>query len=78
MLRSNPLVALDVGMANESLTPMMNALVAWVPSMTSTTAFTWGLTNPDFTEAIGTWSQALISGEYTAEEFIQEMSMAVK
>lgn len=78
MLRSNPLVALDVGMANESLTPMMKALVAWIPSMTSTTAFTWGLTNPDFTEAIGTWSQALISGEYTAEEFIQEISAAVE
>lgn len=45
-----------------------------IPSMTSTTAFTWGLTNPIFTEAVGTWAQALISGEYTAEEFIQELS----
>lgn len=77
-LRSNPLVALDVGMTNDSLTPMMNALVEWIPSMTSTTAFTWGLTNPDFTEAIGTWAQALISGQYTAEEFVQEVSAAVE
>jgi raffinose/stachyose/melibiose transport system substrate-binding protein len=77
-LRNNPLVALDVGMTNETLPAMMKSLVSWIPSMTSTTAFTWGLTNQSFTEAIGTWAQALISGEYTAEEFIKEVSTAVK
>lgn len=77
-LRASPLVALDVGMTNDSLPPMMKELVDTIPSMTSTTAFTWGLTNPIFTEAIGTWAQALISGEYTADEFIKELSAIVK
>ena len=35
-------------------------------------------TNPTFTEAIGTWSQALISGEYTAEEVINEIAAAME
>lgn len=77
-LRSNPLVALDVGLTNDALTPMMNDLVAAIPQMTSTTAFTWGLTNATFTESIGTWTQALISGEYTAEEFVTEMTAATE
>ena len=77
-LRSSPLVALDVGMTNENLDPMMQELVATIPTMTSTTAFTWGLTNATFTEAIGTWSQALISGEYTAEEVIEEIASVME
>lgn len=77
-LRANPLVALNVGMTNDSLPPMMKQLVDTIPSMTSTTAFTWGLTEPIFTEAIGTWAQALISGEYTADEFIEELSNLAK
>ena len=77
-LRSSPLVALDVGMTNENLPKMMQDLVAAIPAMTSTTAFTWGLTNPTFTEAIGTWSQALISGEYTAAEVIDEIAAVME
>ena len=46
--------------------------------MTSTTAFTWGLTNATFTEPIGTWSQALISGEYTAAEVIDEIAAVME
>ena len=77
-LRSSPLVALNVGMTNDQLPKMMQDLVAAIPEMTSTTAFTWGLTNTTFTEAIGTWSQALISGEYTAEEVIDEIAAAME
>lgn len=73
-LRNNPLVALNVGMTNDTLPQMMQDLVAAIPSMSSTTAFTWGLTNNTFTEGVGTWTQALISGEYTVDEFIEEMS----
>ncbi|MFH1512196.1 MAG: extracellular solute-binding protein, partial [Bacillota bacterium] len=76
-LRNNPLVALNVGMTNDTLPAMMNALVAAIPSMTSTTAFAWGLTNPVFADAIGSWSQALISGEYTVDEFVSEISAAM-
>ena len=46
--------------------------------MTSTTVFTWGLNNATFTEAIGTWSQALVSGEYTAAEVIDEIAAAME
>ena len=77
-LRSSPLVALDVGMTNDNLPKMMQDLVATIPSMTSTTAFTWGLTNATFTEAIGTWSQALISGEYAAQEVIDEIAAVME
>jgi len=77
-LRSSPLVALDVGMTNDELPKMMQELVATIPTMTSTTAFTWGLTNATFTEAIGTWSQALISGEYTAAEVIDEIAAVME
>ena len=78
VLRSSPLVALDVGMTNDELPVMMQDLVATIPTMTSTTAFTWGLTNPTFTEAIGTWSQALISGEYSAQEVIDEIAAVME
>ncbi len=77
-LRNNPLVALDVGMTNDQLPKMMQDLVETIPTMTSTTLFTWGLTNPTFTEAIGTWSQALVSGEYTAEEVISEIAAVME
>jgi len=73
ILRGSPLVALDTGMTNDELPRMMQDLVETIPNMTSTTLFTWGLTNPVFNDAISTWSQALISGEYTAEEVISEI-----
>jgi raffinose/stachyose/melibiose transport system substrate-binding protein len=78
MLRNNPLVAVNTGLVNDKLPKMMQDLVAEMPNMTSTTAFTWGLTNPTFTEAIGTWSQALISGEYTAAEVIDEIAAVME
>ena len=78
MLRNNPLVAVNTGLVNDQLPKMMQDLVATIPTMTSTTAFTWGLTNATFTEAIGTWSQALISGEYTAEEVIDEIAAVME
>jgi len=77
-LRNNPLVAVNTGLTNDTLPPMMQDLVAEIPEMTSTTAFTWGLTNQVFTEAIGTWTQALVSGEYTVEEVIDEIAAAME
>lgn len=77
-LRNNPLVAVDTGLTNDTLPPMMQELVATIPTMTSTTAFTWGLADATFTDAIGTWSQALISGEYTAEEVIAEIAAVME
>ena len=71
-------MAVDTGLTNDTLPPMMQELVAAIPTMTSTTAFTWGLTNPVFTEAIGTWTQALVSGEYTVDEVIEEIAAAAE
>ena len=73
-LRNNPLVAVNTGLTNDTLPPMMQDLVAAIPEMTSTTAFTWGLTNTTFTNAIGTWTQALVSGEYSVDEFVEEIA----
>lgn len=73
-LRNNPLVALDTGLTNDKLPKMMQDLVAEIPSITGTTAFTWGLTNTTFTNAIGTWTQALVSGEYQVDEVISEIA----
>jgi len=78
ILRGSPLVSVNTGKVNEELPRLMQELVAAIPEMTSNTLFTWGLTNATFTEAIGTWSQALISGEYTAEEVINEIAAAME
>ncbi|MBR5288543.1 MAG: carbohydrate ABC transporter substrate-binding protein [Clostridia bacterium] len=73
MLRNNPLVAVDTGLVNENFPPMMQALVAEMPNMTSTTAFTWGLTNTTWSNAIGVAGQSLLSGQFTAQEVIDQL-----
>ena len=52
---------------------MMQALVAEMPNMTSTTAFTWGLTNTTWSNAIGVAGQSLLSGQFTAQEVIDQL-----
>lgn len=63
------LVAMDTGLTNTTLPPMVQDLVATIPSLTSATTFT---------EAIGTWFQALISGECNAEEVIEEIAAVME
>ncbi len=73
MLRNNPLVAVNTGLTNDQLPKMMQDLVAEMPNMTSTTAFTWGLTNTTWSNAIGVAAQSLLSGQYTAQEVIDQL-----
>nr|WP_027870289.1 extracellular solute-binding protein [[Eubacterium] cellulosolvens] len=69
--RHNPLVAIDTGLQSESELPaMMQKLSDEIPNITSTTKFTWGLTNATFNDSIQANSQALISGEFSADDFI--------
>ncbi len=68
--RHNPLVAINTGMTSETELPaMMQKLAEEIPNITSTTKFTWGLTNATFNDSIQANTQALISGEYSASDF---------
>jgi raffinose/stachyose/melibiose transport system substrate-binding protein len=70
--RHNPLVAIDTGLESESELPaMMQKLAEEIPNIKSTTKFTWGLTNATFNDSIQANSQALISGQFSADEFIE-------
>ncbi|MCR5555946.1 MAG: extracellular solute-binding protein [Butyrivibrio sp.] len=74
MYRHNPLVALNTGKEPDSEYPaMMKKLSDTLPSVTSTTKFTWGLTNSTFNDGIQSESQGLVSGQFTADEFIADM-----
>ena len=72
-LRNNPLVAVNTGLINDNFPKMMQELVAEMPNMTSTTAFTWGLTNTTLSNAIGVAGQSLLSGQYEAQEVIDQL-----
>ena len=74
LYRHNPLVALDTGMQSEDELPaMMQKLSDTIPSLTGTTKFTWGLTNAIFNEGLCTETQGLVSGQFSAEEFLLNM-----
>ena len=75
MYRHNPLVSLDTGKEPDSEYPaMMKKLSDTLPSITATTKFTWGLTNSTFNDGIQSESQGLVSGQFTASEFIEDMT----
>ena len=79
MYRHNPLVAIDTGKEPDSEYPaMMQKLSDTLPSITYTTKFTWGLTNSTFNDAIQSESQGLVSGQFTADEFIENIQDAVE
>jgi raffinose/stachyose/melibiose transport system substrate-binding protein len=70
--RHNPLVAIDTGLQSETELPaMMQKLSDEIPNIKATTKFTWGLTNATFNDSIQANSQALISGEFSADDFIE-------
>ena len=74
LYRHNPLVSCDTGKQSEDALPaMMQKLSDTIPSLTGTTKFTWGLTNAIFNEGICTETQGLISGQFTADEFLANM-----
>lgn len=76
--RGNPLVATKVD--KEIIVeypPMMQKLSEAIPSITSTTAFAWGLSDAKFKAAIEDATQSLMTGAYSAEQFIKDVSKAV-
>lgn len=76
--RGNPLVALNTGVEPETEFPaMMQKLSDAIPALTSTTKFTWGLTSSTFNESIMTNTQGLVSNQYTADEFIEDVADAM-
>ena len=74
MKRHNPLVALNTGKEPDSELPaMMKKLSDTLPTVTTTTKFTWGLTNSTFNDGIQSESQGLVSGQFSADEFIEDL-----
>ena len=81
LYRANPLLAVQVDSSLVPETPypaMMQKLSDNLNSITSTTAFDWGLTNPEFRVALEDQTQFLLMPGYEAEEFIQEMDKAIE
>ncbi|MEW9700248.1 ABC transporter substrate-binding protein [Paenibacillus sp. SI8] len=73
--RSNPIVATKVDKAVvKPFPPMMEQLSKDIPKTTSTTAFSWGLSNPKFKAALEDATQNLMTGNYTADQFVKDMS----
>ena len=80
-LRGNPILAVQVDKSVQPETPfpaMMQKLDSELANITSTTKFSWGLTNPLFKVAIEDQSQFLMTKDYTSAEFIQELDKVIE
>lgn len=76
--RGNPLVATKVDKPIVKEYPaMMKKLSDDIPKITSTTAFDWGLSDAKFKAAIEDATQVLMTGGYSVEQFIKDVSKAV-
>ncbi|WP_105617655.1 ABC transporter substrate-binding protein [Vallitalea okinawensis] len=74
--RSNPILATTIDpswVPAKEFPPMMDKLVTHFDTITSYTAFDWGLSNPSFKVAIEDQSQFILTPGYTADEFIDEL-----
>jgi raffinose/stachyose/melibiose transport system substrate-binding protein len=77
--KGSPIVATKVDKEIvKAFDPMMTTLNEDIPKITSTTAFAWGLSNSKFKAAIEDSSQALLSGGYSAEQFVSDLESALK
>ncbi|MFC4779313.1 ABC transporter substrate-binding protein [Paenibacillus sp. GCM10023252] len=77
--KGSPIVATKVDKeVTKQFDPMMVTLSQDIPKITSTTAFAWGLSNAKFKAAIEDASQALLSGGYTADQFVGDLESALK
>ncbi|MNH37119.1 hypothetical protein D3C79_979800 [compost metagenome] len=76
--RGNPLVStkVDKPIVNE-YPPMMQQLSDDISKITSTTAFAWGLSDAKFKAAIEDAAQSLMTGAYSAEQFIKDVNKAI-
>lgn len=81
LYRANPLLAVKIDPSLEPINPyppMMQKLSEALPEITSTTAFAWGLSNPQFKVLIEDQSQFLLTEDYSAEEFIKELDKGLE
>lgn len=79
LYRSNPFVTVDLGLDDNSIkNPMMMELMGNMNQQTTTTKFTWGIKSPIFKTTIEDQSQLLLTNQYTAREFIEEINRILK
>jgi raffinose/stachyose/melibiose transport system substrate-binding protein len=77
--RANPIVATKVDLpVVKPFPPMMEQLSKDISKITSTTAFSWGLSNPKFKAALEDGTQNLMTGSYSADNFVQDLTNATK
>jgi len=78
ILNGKVFVSQDTGLKAEGeLAPMMQKLSDTIPSITSMTKFTWGLTNATFKAGIEDQTRFLLSPQYTPDEFVNEMDAVI-
>lgn len=76
--RGQPMVATKVDKAIVTeYPPMMTQLSEDIAKITSTTAFDWGLSDAKFKAAIEDATQSLMTGGYSVEQFIKDVSKAI-
>ncbi|MNP56239.1 hypothetical protein D3C76_1509500 [compost metagenome] len=56
---------------------MMQKLSDDIDKITSTTSFAWGLSDAGFKAAIEDATQSLMTGAYTAEQFIKDVNKSI-
>jgi len=77
--RGNPLVATKVtAPIIVQYPPMMKKLAATIPTMTSTTGFSWQMGTPMVKAALEDASQSLLAGSYTAQQFAKDVDKAIE
>ncbi len=75
--RGNPIVATTVDKPIEKeYPPMMNKLSEYLPKITSTSVFTWGIGNANLKVTLEDECQRIIAGNYSAEDFIKAIEKA--
>ncbi len=77
--RANPIVATKVDLPiQKEYPPMMKKLSEYLPKITSTTAFAWGIGNAKLKVTLEDECQRMIAGGYTAEEFLAAIEKSLK
>ncbi len=78
-MRANPFVATVVDKQPEVAFPaMMDRLAKDIPNIKSTTGFAWHMTNPKIKAALEDNTQRLLTGTYTADEFVADMDKVIE
>ncbi len=77
--RGTPIVAtkVDAPMVTP-FPPMMEKLAQVIPDIKSFGSFDWNLTNTKFKVAIEDATQRLVTGSYSAEDFVKDMDKAIE